>query len=209
MKKIECTFYRPEQVNIREFHGIVDKLTSDFHAACNKEIDADSLRIYANNLIGCAKPLAKIPEMFFLGLDEPGNMPSDARVDFFYMPTYIGTGIIIMAALECPTFMGELEMESEKRKVFHGLLLGCTGRNFMGHGFDDLKGMIEILGVFAQARAKEFIRKYPDVCTEFTQLYENSIASLEKKLAEGTVRNEWGEDYSTDAEAVIRMHQNG
>ena len=208
MKKIRCTFYRPEQVNVREFHSIVEKLSEDFHTACSKEVDADSLRIYANDLLDCAKPLAKKPKMFFLGLDEPGNMPSDARVDFFYMPTYLGTAMVIRAALECLTFMDELETDPEKKNAFHGMLLGCTGRGFKGHGFDDLKGMIETLGVFAQARTEEFIRKYPDICREFTQLYKRSIAELEKKRAEGKVRNEWGEDYSREAEAVIRMYKN-
>lgn len=28
MKKIECTFYRPDQVNVRKFQEITDKLES-------------------------------------------------------------------------------------------------------------------------------------------------------------------------------------
>ena len=204
MKKMECTFYRPEQVNIGEFQSIIDKLTSDFHTACSKEMDADSLRIYANDLLNCVAPLAKNLKMFFLGLDEPENMPSDARVDYFYMPTYIGTAIVIRAVLVCAKFIREVQEDSYKRMVFRGLLLGCTGRGFKGHGYDGLKGMIDALSIFTEAGVEKFIWYYPTICDEFTKLFKESVSKLTKLLETGTVQNEWGEDYSKEAETVIK-----
>ena len=119
--------------------------------------------------------------MYFLGLDEPENMPSDARVDFFYMPTYIGTAIIMKAVMKHPDLLKESE------SIIHGLLLGCTGRGFKGHGFDDFKGLIETLKVFAEADCESFISRYPEVCSEFTDLYREAMEHLRMRYNEGTV----------------------
>ena len=105
MKKIECTFYRPEKVSIREFSNIVRKMESDLDTLCREPVDEISIRRYVKVLLSQAQPLKGRPEMFFLGLDDPRSMPSDARVDFFYRPTYIGAAIIIRAVLLYPDLL--------------------------------------------------------------------------------------------------------
>ena len=114
--------------------------------------------------------------MYFLGLDEPSSMPGDARVDFFYRPTYIGAAIIIRAALLYPDLL-EAKAGSAKedtpegaadiRHVLPRLLTGCTGRGFTGHGYESLQGLIETLTLFTKAGTAEFVEKYPDLCRTF------------------------------------------
>ena len=164
MKKIECTFYRPAQVNVRTFQVITEKLASDLALICRGEVSGDDILSYAETLISQAKPLKKNPKMYFLGLDEPEKMPSDARVDFFYKPTYFGTAVVMKAAAMHP------ELLRGQDSVIHGLLLGCTGRGFKGHGFDDLKGLIETLKIFTEADCEGFLSKNPEECAEFTGL---------------------------------------
>lgn len=199
MKNIECTFYRPDHVNIGEFQKIVDKLESDLYIVCHDGASEDEVRIYAERIAAVARPLKKNPEMYFLGLDEPEKMPSDARVDFFYKPTYIGTAIIINAVMKYPDLL------KAREHIFHGLLLGCTGRGFKGHGFDDLRGMIETLKLFATADCESFVEKYPEICIEFTHLYKETMKELRNRFEEGSVCNEWGEDYSGMAEEVLSL----
>ena len=199
MKRIRCTFYRPEQVKVAEFENIIGKLEADFHAICSGEADKGDLCRYAKKLISVAKPLEKNPEMLFLGLDEPGNMPSDARVEYFYKPTYLGTAVVIKTVMQVPLFW------KEEENTIRGMLLACTGRGFRGHGFDDLKGMIETLGIFSEANASDFVRNYPDVCPEFTQLYTESINHLKEIYDKGAVCNSWGEDYSEQAKQVLEL----
>ena len=105
MMKIECTFYRPEKVSIREFSNIVRKMEKDLDTFCREPVDEISIRRYVEVLLNQAQPLKGRPEMFFLGLDDPRSMPSDARVDFFYRPTYIGAAIIIRAVLLYPDLL--------------------------------------------------------------------------------------------------------
>ena len=200
MKNIECTFYRPDHVNIGEFQKIVDKLESDLYIICHDGASEDEVRIYAERIAAVARPLKKNPEMYFLGLDEPEKMPSDARVDFFYKPTYIGAAIIMNAVMKYPNLL------KAHGHIFHCLLLGCTGRGFKGHGFDDLRGMIETLKLFATAECESFVENYPEICIEFTRLYKEAMKELRTRFDEGSVCNEWGEDYSGMAEEAILIH---
>ena len=63
MKKIECTFYRPDQVNVRKFQEITDKLESDVALICRDEVSGQDILSYAKTLIALAKPLKKYCKM--------------------------------------------------------------------------------------------------------------------------------------------------
>lgn len=214
MKKIECTFYRPGNVSIREFQNIVGKLENDLNIICTENITKSNVCAYVSELVRFAKPLKKNPDMYYLGLDEPDRMPGDARVDYFYRPTYLGCAFIMKAILLYPDIIegcsieehpGESE-EKNLSEIFRGLMLGCTGRSFMGYGFDDLKGMINTLLIFSGASACDFISRYPAFCREFTDLYKLSIENLKEKLDSGMVCNAWGEDYSDVAREVLNAN---
>lgn len=215
MKKISCTFYRPENVNVKEFENIVGKLESDFNTLCaEKSMNSDTVFFYVFDLLRQAKPLEDHPDMYYLGLDNPNNMPSDARVDFFYMPTYFGTSFIIKSILQYSELMEdwlelgwehEDEYREELKTVFPGLLKGCTGRGFTGHGYDSLKGLIEALRIFAKAGTTEFIEKYPDLCPEFSQTYRGAVNHIEKLVKAGKAQGGWGEDYTGEAVELLRL----
>ena len=96
-----------------------------------------------------------------------------------------------------------VECREAVRDVLPGLLLGCTGRGFQGHGYDALEGMIDTLDIFAGAGTDSFLEKYPDLCPKFTELYHSSMESLEKMVEDGKVQNEWGEDYMEEALKVL------
>lgn len=51
MKKIECTFYRPEKVSIREFSNIVRKMEKDLDTFCREPID-EIYRLYRKGFRG-------------------------------------------------------------------------------------------------------------------------------------------------------------
>ena len=162
MKKLSCTFYRPEKVNINEFRKIITKLEDDLDILCNENIDASDICEYVYQLAGFARPLKSDPKMCFFGLDEPENMPGDARVDFFYRPTYLGAAIIIRSVLLHPELLDTAhKYGSVVKKALPGILLACTGRGFSGHGYDGLKGLIETLTVFTKAGTAQFIEEYP------------------------------------------------
>ena len=61
MKKLSCTFYRPEKVNINEFRKIITKLEDDLDILCNENIDASDICEYVYQLAGFARPLKSDP----------------------------------------------------------------------------------------------------------------------------------------------------
>ena len=175
---MNCTFYRPATINTKEFENIIGKLSYDLHLLETEPQDEWNVYTFFYALSRHARPLEKNPAMSFLGLADPQSMPSDARVDFFYRPTYIATAFMIKAVLLYPSLMNEA--------IFHGseldftvdtvkntlatCLLGCTGRNFDGAGVLPLSKCIKL---FKDAGADEFLEKYPDLCPEFTALYND------------------------------------
>ena len=182
---MNCTFYRPKTVNTNEFENIVGKLRYDLHLLETEKNDEWSVYTYVYSLSRLAKPLSKNPKMSFLGLDEPEKMPADARVDFFYRPTYIATAFMMKAALLYPSLMNEATfLDSDLdftvdtvRNTLTSCMLACAGREFDGAGVFRLADCIML---FEEAGASEFISKYPDICPDFAKLF------IEKKAFVGS-----------------------
>jgi len=51
----------------------------------------------------------------------------------------------------------------------------------------------------------KFIKKYPDVCPEFTKLFDDSVSMIRNKVDEGEWRDGWGTDYIPKASKVIAL----
>ncbi len=176
-----CTFYRPETININEFENIIGKLSYDLYKLENGKYDEWNAYTYFYQLSRLAAPLENNPAMSFFGLADPKEMPSDARVDYFYRPTYLATAFMIQAVLLYSSLMNEVAfLDSDVdfttdivKSTLKQCLFGCTGRNFDGAGVMQIKDCIKI---FEDAGADEFIEKYPDLCPEFTALYKEKKA---------------------------------
>lgn len=196
------TFYRPNEINLDEFRTIVAKMNNDLSDISKGYVRENELKEYIAKLIADQKDLPRNLEMGFWGLDEPENMPSDGRVDFFYMPTYIATGILLVCKLNFPNIAAELPGFNES--LLKGLL-GSTGRDLQGHGHDCIDGMIKALNVFITAKAHIFVEKFPNDCKEFTKLFKNKIRSCEQAILSGKTQGDWGEDYSIQYTCILQV----
>lgn len=183
---MKCTFYRPAAINLKEFENIIGKLNYDLHLLETQKHDEWSVYTYIYSLCCYAEPLLKNPAMCFFGLAAPETMPFDARVDFFYRPTYTATAFMMRAVLMYPSLMNEVTfLDSELdftvdtvKETLSACMLACTGRGFDGAGVLCLKDCIKI---FKDAGADEFLEKYFDVCPEFTKLYREKKAFVESE----------------------------
>jgi hypothetical protein len=151
---MKYTFYRPNELNTTEF----DKIISDMHDVLvrisNGYADGNELKDYLEKLIRDQKCLQSNADMGFWGFDDPENMPSDARVMYFYTPTYIATGILLNAKLNYPETVKQIDGFDV---VLKKGLLASTGRGFQGHGHDYLDGLIKALNIFVLAKAHIFL----------------------------------------------------
>jgi len=210
---MKFTYYRPAELNLKECDNITGKLILDFNTLCSEKVDELEIYYYVWNLAKAAKSLERRPEMSFFGYDEPGHMPSDARVDYFYLPTYYATAFMVKAVLLHPELLTGMVWEfsdecvAALKESLPACLLGCTGRNFMGHGFDGTKGFLETLRIFGKADMKAFIEKHPEICPTFNEKYKEAINHLYMRaVVDGEYKGGWGEDYTEEALKVLRIN---
>lgn len=104
------------------------------------------------------------------------HMPSDARVDFLYRPTYACCQIMMRVLLG-----GKLSDEQGQRvktALSRGLAFSC-GRGLNGHGIEDLECQCENVADFGRAGITEIAERYPMLCPEFslslTKLETNTL----------------------------------
>ena len=191
---MKCTFYRPKTAGLTEWDEIIAKMRSDLEEMEHSKIDTKELEAYAEALLAQAEPLEKNPAMRFFGFDKPETMPSDARVDYFYWPTYIATVLVMNAVLRHPSIL----RSSENEEILRSCMLGCTGRGFKGHGFDDIRGLVEVMEFFTAHNVGEFLAKF-GVCPEFEEQYEKALSFLKEGVLKGSVSGSWGDDYTERA----------
>lgn len=182
---MNCTFYRPENINTLEFDNIIGKMSYDFHLLSTEETDEWAVYLYIYRLCQLAKNVGHNPKMKFLGLAEPEGMPSDARVDYLYRPTYIATAFIMKSILLYPSLLDEetfldsdLDFSVELVKsTLSDLMFGCTGREFDGAG---VFKMTDCFKLFEAAGISEFMTKYFNICPAFFEMYSEKKSLIEK-----------------------------
>lgn len=182
---MNCTFYRPNTINICEFENIVGKLNYDLYLLKTEQQDEWGVYSYFYSLSKMAESHDKNDKMRFLGLADPVSMPTDARVAYVYRPTYIATAFMIKAVLLFPSLMSEddfLDSEldftvSTVKDTLIACMRACTGRGFDGAGIMQLKDCVKL---FYDAGVDEFLNKYPQLCPEFTELYRERKDFLER-----------------------------
>lgn len=126
------------------------------------------------------------------------KIPSDARIDFIYTPTYLCTAILMKA------YMSDAESFTlnAKSALTKGLKMSCA-KNFRGHGYDAFKGQIEALNIFIKAGIREFIDLHPNLCLEFTEMIENITSTCNDKIIRSDFTGPWGESYEDDIKSVM------
>lgn len=125
------------------------------------------------------------------------KIPSDAVVDFCFVPTYLCTAILMKAYLTDLRYF----TSKEKSGFFNGLKMSST-RNLYGHGFGGFREQIDALNIFMKAGLNEFMDLYPDFCSEFTNMISKIISKFEEMEFNRDFIGPWGESYETDIKAV-------
>ncbi|QNO15925.1 hypothetical protein HYG86_14690 [Alkalicella caledoniensis] len=195
------TFYRPEEINVEEFDSIVSKLNKDLMDISRGYVNEYDLKRYVEKLVEDQKDFEGNDKIGFWGLWDPNKLPTDARVEYFYMPSYIATGVLVSCKLDYPHIASEVTgFEAALEKG----LLGSTTRGFQGHGYDNLDGLVKALNVFITAKTHIFIEKFPEICKEFTKLFKDSLEFCENSLQTGNTKGDWGEDYSVQYKCILQ-----
>ena len=121
------------------------------------------------------------------------RIPSDARVDFCHMPTYLCTATLMKAYLTDSSAFSQ----KEKSALQNGLKASCA-RNLNGHGYEALKGQIEALNIFMKAGLREFMDLHSDLCPQFSEMISGIISNFRDMESEGKFLGPWGESYESE-----------
>ena len=155
---------------------------------------------YITKAISAAEPCKNDPSAWFWMFEEPSNMPSDCRVDLVYETTYMNTAIIMYSLVRYDSIRNIPGLMDILSKV----LVGCMGRGFMGHGFENIAGFVNAMRIFARAGIKAFLREYSEQFGEFAEFFEEK-RDLLSRLAEDKVRYDWGYSYKQPASAILEL----
>jgi len=127
--------------------------------------------------------------LFFIPPDQDiKHMPSDARVEFIYMPTYTLAAYLIHCKM---TLKEQFTQDEELETGFKGILLASTGRNMTGHGYEEFDGLVDALEIFLEAPLKAFLTEHGKEYPEFTKCVQKAIKTL-YGIAEGKLHSPWG-----------------
>jgi hypothetical protein len=116
------------------------------------------------------------------------RVPSDIRVDYCYMPTYLGSAILMREYLS-----GKSELASNLNKALNQ----CLHRNLEGHGRDAESGCIEAIKVFKAGGLREYLKYGEHICPMFHRMVVDILTRRRSSLGLGML-GERGEDYDKD-----------
>ena len=197
-------FYEGTNVNTEEWTKINGKLEADLAELASGKVPEYEILMY---LMDMTKVLRSVKhgdgnEMLFLAYDEPNSMPSDARTDFVYKPTYIAATIMMTAVIRFPKL---LENEAVRRTVSL-VLNAATGRNFLGAGFNSYSGLLDTLEIFAKGDVVKFVENHPGISERFTSQFLTAVDFLKDEICTGNVKDAWsGEDYIERGCRLLKM----
>ena len=133
----------------------------------------------------------------FFALLEDFWVPSDARVDFIYIPTYLCSAVLMKAYRTDPgLFEGAVG-----RALARGLDC-CTGRGLSGHGYEGLREQIRAVDFFLTAGVMDFLSDHPDMSRKFTEMFDRIGGQFAMMVHKENFRGAWGEDYGEDIRRV-------
>jgi len=126
------------------------------------------------------------------------RIESDCRVEYCHEPTYICSALLIEALLkDKEVFAGNEDI------ILSKALHMCCARGLNGHGYDSMQGQIKAINYFAKCHIKEFLKVYPNICPEFTDMFNQIKEQYDKYVKEERFTGAWGEDYK---EEIMKIH---
>ena len=190
------------KVDTQKWAQVNAKLRSDLRELVSGSLDESVVVEYLNEMTLSLRTVenGKCDEMLFLMFDRPESMPADARVEFVYLPTYLAATIMMTAVYRYEGIRSDRAIMETLRKVLNATL----GRNFLGAGYEDNKGLMNTLEIFAEGDTFAFVSEYPEFNGRFTVQLVEAVTFLETCLCTGKVVEPWsGEPYSKKATEVL------
>lgn len=119
------------------------------------------------------------------------DMPTDARIDFIFLPTYLVTAILSRVMIEHPDISDSIPnytIALQKGMRF------CSYRGLYGHGFEAEKGAAEALTILSMGKVPLILERDSDFCPELLNAIQNVTKEMQLRLMTNTAIGTWGEN---------------
>lgn len=173
---MEYSFKRSDEIDLGAFAKQIGRQYEALEWLLGGAADAEEVYAYARAVLESGRGSKGMPGGLFWGYDELQNLPADARIDFYYVPTYLNTAFLMQAYRVMPQKMEAIPGFTDG---LSRAMKGSAGRGFTGLGYD--KGdFVQGMQIFASVHAIDFIRKHKDLVPEtFASRYRAAIWSIE------------------------------
>lgn len=201
-------FKKIKDFNIKEMQFFVAKMEDVLLQLESFEIPNDSgftkrsLSKYCESLVENQRiGLTRTKDNSWAVVDDDLEMPSDARVDFIFIPTYIAVATLSFVYLNYPDIANKIDGYDNSLKK--GMMF-CTHRGLRGHGFEYIDGIIEALVILSIGQVPSLLERKPELCPELKQTFSHvekeldSILNLDKEY--------WNSSFSTRIQSAIETY---
>ena len=113
-------------------------------------------------------------------LPEEASMPSYARVDFMYMPTYIAVAwlsLIKQDHQDIANKIPNLDHSLEKGLVF------AAGRGLSGHGYDAISDMLIAIRYLSLGKVFTLVQENRDLHKKFVRALKSAVQDIKKNIS--------------------------
>lgn len=124
----------------------------------------------------------------------------DSCFDFCRYPHHMATAVLMRAILEDRSIFNMQTILLPALKI-------CYRIGLQGHGYDNFSGILLSVKAFQLCGLHEFLRRYSDLCPEFTEMMNTVIGDIAARCSEGKFSGAWGEDHEADIRRITETAQ--
>lgn len=128
------------------------------------------------------------------------GMPSDARVDFIFTPTYVAVATLSRTLQDHPTIA--IQIPGFFNSLKRGMLF-CTYRELQGHGYEAIDGILDAIMILSIGKVPSLLNAEPKLSKKLLDLFKKVEVFLTERLLSGETIGPWGEDYSQGYQAAL------
>lgn len=128
------------------------------------------------------------------------GMPTDARVDFIFTPTYVAVAILCRVLLDYPWIA--IQIPGYYRSLRRGLNF-CAHRQLAGSGYEAIQGMLDAFVVLAIGKVPVLLERVPRLSPQLAKIINQLEEHLRDTVLRDVVVDQWGEDLTSGYQAAL------
>ena len=191
--------------DIKRWANINRELENTLEEIKNGKVQESELKIYLIKAVHDAN-VREEEKMAFWEYDSSDSMPSDARCEFVYKPTYLMTLIMVNIVSQYPEIMNLSGVEETLRYALNA----CTGCDLRGHGYESYDVLCENVLLFMKSGIVEFMKAWPLFSIRFESAFRNALNEIEKNNRAGNNTDfAWDANCKEIQDEIVRLRCEG